>query len=509
MASTFFTLRLAPAEVRRRPAVDRLAFQRFAAEFTLQRKDRELSQGLNARGEPLPGVRPTTREHRKSEMTASGRGDPRAPYLMPGRGLSRTRSLLTAKAHADYVVVWWRFDAFTGDQWGKVLAAHARRGKAYDVIGLSAKGKAWVAAKAIKAWRGWLAGKVPLPGVSLEAALDPGPVEVELVGRTNLDHATEGIGGTIEDARKAIAEGRSSGFLSENEWRKHFRQPRPAIVGAMEGTSYSVRKGKSNVLLQHVWASPGKPLGPSVGKAAPKPPKPAPAARAAMLPTAAPKAPVADASTLFGPSAPPIIPREEAARPKEFETDDERRAWVERTYGDGPDGAFWSSLARDQKDAIRDYTGSGSSQLNGYIRRGNLGGGGFLDDHYVRTARLIDSALASKPTPEDIIVYRGVGDPAPILRALGVASKQDIRPGMRFPDPTYTSTSLHPEVAEDFGGDLKFKIIVPRGSDAAYLGTNSNNDNEREFLLGRALDLFEVVGFDRGWVVVRAIMSGG
>ena len=493
MASTFFVLKIAPAEVRRLPSADRIAYHRLVVEYGLKRKDWELARGLNARGEPMPPVKPATREHRRSEMTASGRGDPRAPYLMPGRGLSRTRSLLAGKAHADYAEFFWRFDAYTGDQWGRVLAAHARRGKAYDVVGLSAKGKAWVAAKALKAWR---------KGVRIaEPVMDDGPVEVELVGRTNLDYATEGIGGTLEQAKRAIAEGRSSGFLTEDEWRKHYRQARPAIVGAAPGTSYSVRTGKSNVLLQQVWGGSGKPPAASMSKAAmgpsspPRPSKP----KAMELPTVdRPSRPIADASYLAD------------ARPKEFEGPADREAWVARTYGDGRDGAWWNRLTREQRDAVKEYSGSGSGQLNDYIRRGNLGGGSLMDATYTRMTRMLDSALATQPTPEAIVAYRGVGYPAPLLRAMGVDSPQSIRVGMRFPDPGYTSTSLHPEVAEDFGArGMKFKIVVPQGSDAAYIGANSSNDHEREFLLSRALDLFEVIGFEDGWIVLRAIKSGG
>lgn len=520
MASTFFTINVAPAEVRRRPAADRIAFNRFAAEFTLQRKDRELSQGLNARGEPLPGVRPTTREHRKSEMTASGRGDPRAPYLMPGRGLSRTRSLLTAKAHADYVVVWWRFDAFTGDQWGKVLAAHARRGKAYDVIGLSAKGKAWVAAQALKAWRGWLAGKVSLPGVSLETALDPGPVKVELVGRTNLDYATEGIGGTIEDARKAIAEGRSSGFLSESEWRKHFRQARPAIVNAREGTSYSVRSGKSNVLLGHVWDAPKAPPAASMKKAAmgpqtpPKPKKPKPAA--ALV--AAPKAPIADASFL----APTPMER---ARRAEFPDKAAARAWADSVWGGrGSDhvwppvkgDGWWDSLTPAEKAAVRDYTTNVYGELNRSIRQDSIDRDVWGNEYLREVRDGVDAAIARRATDRDVVLYRGVGNARRFLDAIGLESPDDVRPGVTFSDAAFTSTTLDPAYAEGVAtkhpspvGPIKFKILIPAGAEGAWIGDNSYMPEEEEFLLSRAMDMFEVIGRDGEWIVLRAFKSKG
>ena len=255
MAATYFTISgIAPPDVKRLPPSLRVGYWQIVVELGLKRKDLELSRGLNARGEPLPGVKAATRKHRKSSMTPSGKGDPSAPYLMPGRGLSRTRSLLAGKAHADYAEFYWRYDPWSGDQWGKILAHHARRGTAYDVVGLSRRGVAAVAREAAARWRRILAvGRGP----DLAAPAAPrGPVP--LVGRTDLTYATEGIGGTIEDARRAIAEGRSSGFLSPDEWRRHFTQSRPSVQ-PRPNIAPSVTKGKSNVILQHVWEARVRP----------------------------------------------------------------------------------------------------------------------------------------------------------------------------------------------------------------------------------------------------------
>jgi hypothetical protein len=270
MATTFFILKagVAPPDLTRYPDAVRIMFWNWVVDLGLRRKDWELARGLNARGEPLPGVLPATRKHRTSEMTPSGKGDPGAPYLMPGRGLSRTRSLLTGKAHADYAEFFWRYDAHTGDQWGRILAWHANRGKAYDVVGLSPAGIAAVAQQAQRRWRQWLLSTPTLSGFPSvvgdtqqrpAAALQPvsrNPVQTGL-GRTNLTFATFGIGGSKEQAQRAIDEGRSSGFRTQAEWTAYFRQARP--VGTLvnpSATSYSVRKGSSNVLLQSVFGGP-------------------------------------------------------------------------------------------------------------------------------------------------------------------------------------------------------------------------------------------------------------
>jgi hypothetical protein len=150
---------IAPPGLAGRPASERAAFWRDVVALALRRKDWELAMGYNARGSKMPPVMPATRWNRRSEMTAGKRGDPYAPYLTPGRKLSRTRSLLTGRAEKDRAVFWWAYDRHTQDEWGEILEYHRRRGWQYDVIGLSPKGLAWVQAKAVEAWRNRLAGR--------------------------------------------------------------------------------------------------------------------------------------------------------------------------------------------------------------------------------------------------------------------------------------------------------------------------------------------------------------
>lgn len=305
-APTHYILKagIAPPDLKNYPEPVRMMFWGFVVDAGLKRKDRELAQGLNAKGEPLPGVLPATRKHRRSEMTPSGKGDPSAPYLMPGRRLSRTRSLLYGRAFKDYALFGWRYDAHTGDQWGAVLAAHARRGKAYDVVGLSPAGIAAVAREAQKRWRQWLLGS-PVQAGLVASRPQSAVAHGRPLGTTDLTHATFGIGATREQAQRAIDEGRSSGFRTQAEWQKYFRQKAAPIPHAL---APSVRRGSSNVLLQHVWN-------------APRPPSAPPLARAAMPPTAPPRPrvgptprPVAPAAKPPGPiPSPPPFPPSTAA----------------------------------------------------------------------------------------------------------------------------------------------------------------------------------------------------
>lgn len=262
MARTYYILKdgIAPPDLGRYPEAVRLLFWGWVVEIGLEVKDGELARGLNAAGGPLPPVSRSTRRHRRSAMTPSGRGDPRAPYLMPGRGLSRTRSLLTGKPHDGYAEFWWRFDPFTGDTWARVLAYHARRGEAYDVVGLSPRGVRTVARRAqerFRAWKGGTSAPTTPPAVARLAE----PVRTRVVGRTDLEHVTFGIGASKAEVQQAVAEGRFSGFMTADEWRKHWRGRAPVPSLASPGrTAVSVRKGSSNVLLRHIWGD-FKPAG--------------------------------------------------------------------------------------------------------------------------------------------------------------------------------------------------------------------------------------------------------
>jgi hypothetical protein len=226
---------------------DRLRYWQLAADAALRRKDWELSRGLNKDGKPLPKVSAKTRKRRRSAMTPSGKGDPRAPYLMPGRALSRTRSLLAAKPSADGVWIYWRFDPWTGGDWGRILRYHSMRGRAYDVIGLSPEGVAAVRREAEAKYKQGIQSHPPAPKTR--------PLPIGRPGRTSLDWVDLAVDDARSDEiKRAFAEGRASGFLSQEEWRKYWREGRTTgTLRSPARTSASVRAGSSNRLLAHTW----------------------------------------------------------------------------------------------------------------------------------------------------------------------------------------------------------------------------------------------------------------
>ena len=190
-------------------------------------------------------------------MTPSGKGDPNAPALIPGWAKSRTYSLLAGRAFSTHAEFYWRYDPFTGDQWGQVLEYQAKKGR--NVIGLSPAG---VAKVKVQAWAKWAKFKLgQVPAAKQKVAVGVGIPEV---GNYNTTHATFGIG--VTSAEK-FSSGQWTGAMTAGEWKKYFRGEASANVPAKPGPGY-------NRLLAHTWGQGFRPGG--SGSAVPGPTGPGP-----------------------------------------------------------------------------------------------------------------------------------------------------------------------------------------------------------------------------------------
>lgn len=244
-------------------------------EFGIREKVKDLRAGLDKNGEPLRAIAPKTRKYRRSAMTPSGKGDPDAPPLIPGWMKSRTISLLAGRAFADHAEFYWRYDAWTGDTWGKILAIQAARGR--DVIGLSPMATERVRVAAWRRWAAWKRGAYPVASPSASRA-SAAAIAVPQVGSYDMTHATFGIGAS---GPEAFQQGQWAGGMTRAEWDAWFRgQARAAIPGRPNprvsphpdvGAGY-------NRILQHTWGNPTRPPeAPRQPMPSPKPkPKPRP-----------------------------------------------------------------------------------------------------------------------------------------------------------------------------------------------------------------------------------------
>lgn len=251
-----FTIKgIAPSDLKDYPGLE-LQFWQFVVALGLKQKDRELAAGLNIKGKPLsPPISERTRKHRKSVMTPTGKGDPSAPPLMPGRALSRTRSLLSGAASESEARFFWRFDPHTGDSWAATLQTIADRWPGRDVIGLSPAAEKRVRVQAWNLWDRLKRGR----------SLPPLRLPVPAVG-----------GGRLPTIRP-------SGGRTIAELEHYYRQPAAPIPG----------RPASSVLLRSIFGEPTEP-----GRAASKPlvplaPRPVPMVRqrVALQPKPKPEAP--------------------------------------------------------------------------------------------------------------------------------------------------------------------------------------------------------------------------
>jgi hypothetical protein len=153
----------------------------------------------------------------------------------------------------------------------------------------------------------------------------------------------------------------------------------------------------------------------------------------------------------------------------------------------GSDG--WPStsppLPRDQYEALRDYSGAGYTEINGYLRNGKPKGSAALR----KSIASIDKAMAGHPTPSKAtVVHRGID-----LDAFGgVAPDKLIGHDVR--EPGFLSTSAGAGVADGFWHhEAHVEIKVPAGTPAFYMDGLTGAKGERELLLARGLQ-YKILG---------------
>lgn len=145
--------------------------------------------------------------------------------------------------------------------------------------------------------------------------------------------------------------------------------------------------------------------------------------------------------------------------PRRFSSDSDMVEFGIESYSRWKDG-----LTSKELSALNDYV-SDSSAINDYLRDGT--GPAALANQ----VKSIDSALNKASLPENLTVYRGVGDG---YLGMDFSSESSVRAmvGKTFTDKGYMSTSLSREVSEIYGGNRRggavLKINAKKGSHGAY-----------------------------------------
>lgn len=279
---------LDPPGFERFPDDARKMYYDWVVEIGLRQKDRDLAKGLDAKGEPFKAISRKTRKYRKSAMTPSGKGDPNAPPLIPGWQKSRVRSLLTGKAFPDKAEFWWRYDAFTGDSFARILE-YQRDRYGRDAFGLGPQALARVKAQAWERWAKWRAGKYKEP-----KPIKAIPAKPITIGRVD-KRWTEPMG---------LGPPERHPTMTYEKLVEYLRQPAPAVLRGrpLEPKVMSPIAGpRYNILLQHIYGGP--PEGPPRGGIQIAPPKPRP------VPPRPPKPPKPPAAIAPPPPAKPKEPQ--------------------------------------------------------------------------------------------------------------------------------------------------------------------------------------------------------
>ena len=144
-----------------------------------------------------------------------------------------------------------------------------------------------------------------------------------------------------------------------------------------------------------------------------------------------------------------------------------------------------STIGRDEKNAINDYTGDHFQKVNAYLRQGQSG-----DKTLERMTGQIDAGLSKLPE-HDGPAYRSFTVDDPKLKA-GLIDQ--LQPGKIYSDLSYQSASAKPRGFSAMGKDAIAMEIHGGGHDVSGV---SNNPLEREILFPRGMK-FKVVSAETG-----------
>lgn len=143
-----------------------------------------------------------------------------------------------------------------------------------------------------------------------------------------------------------------------------------------------------------------------------------------------------------------------------------------------------SNLSWEAKEAMRSYTNSGYTEMNGMLRGVNLQY--HSPDSLRRVKEQVDLVRQSMhPTTQDVVVRRGTTThmfgPGGTTQIPADDVMRLVQPGTEWVDGGFMSTSINR--AHSWSGDVLLELKVPKGTPAAWAQAISNYKHEYEILL--------------------------
>ena len=181
------------------------------------------------------------------------------------------------------------------------------------------------------------------------------------------------------------------------------------------------------------------------------------------------------------------IPPEEATPVEPYQEIDNLDNYVDDSGWD----TQLEDLNQSDLEELESYKDEGYEVTNEYLRTGEVPDNALQSEDEIKAdVSKLDNIISDSKTPEDMTLYRGVGD---------ATVNTDV--GSTIEDPAFMSTSTKFGVAEENAEDgVIMEIQYPKGSDGLPVsqalennGLHSPHANEEEVLLPRS-QTFEVTG---------------
>ncbi|OLF50680.1 phage head morphogenesis protein [Streptococcus acidominimus] len=158
----------------------------------------------------------------------------------------------------------------------------------------------------------------------------------------------------------------------------------------------------------------------------------------------------------------------------------------------------WRKLLGEEQNALQEYTGPFSGQINRYLRNQR-----FLDDIEMdayydipATVKMLDNALNTNRLGHDLQLFRHID----YSEFIALQQESEFK--------AYVSTSISEYATDNFGEGYKLVINSPKETKGLYVGEYSTHPSEKEFMVARNTKYRILnVDMDRGVLELELVIN--